>query len=128
MLAKLLDNDELHMPNEVDLYHAIIEWGQRRIERETAAGHPARPLKDVVGKLLKRVRLGLIQVMFKFLSETLSAVHICGHLLVFQVKDLNSIVRKDGLVDQNDLMDALLYHTDNLALDLSDSKFHPRVG
>ena len=38
--------------------------------------------------LIGRVRLGLIEV-----------------------RDLNAVVRKDGLVDANDLMDALLYHT-----------------
>jgi hypothetical protein len=66
---------------------------------------PARPLREVVGQLIGRVRLGLIAV-----------------------RDLNAVVRKDGLVDSNDLMDALLYHTDNLSVDLSNPKFHPRVG
>jgi hypothetical protein len=34
VLGQLLDCDELHMPNEMDLYHAIVEWGQRRLEAE----------------------------------------------------------------------------------------------
>ena len=47
---------------------------------------------------------------------------------LLSVKELNTIVRADGLVEADSLMDALLYHTDNLAVDLTAAKFHPRVG
>ena len=47
---------------------------------------------------------------------------------LLSVKELNTIVRTDGLVEPDSLMDALLYHTDNLAVDLTAAKFHPRVG
>ena len=82
-----------------------MEWGHRKVENNAKFGLPAVALKEIVALPLKAVRLGLISV-----------------------RDLNSVVRKDGLADPDDLMDALLYHSDNLSVDLSDVKFHPRVG
>lgn len=105
VLCKLLASDELHMPAEIDLYHAVVEWGQRRVEAEVAAGRPTRRMADVVKAPMAFVRLGLLSV-----------------------KELNLIVRADAFVQPDELMDALLYHTDNLAVDLTAAKFHPRVG
>ena len=91
VLCKLLASDELHMPNEIDLYHAVVEWGQRRVDAEIAAGRTPRRMADVVKSPMAFVRLGLLSV-----------------------KELNLIVRADAFVQPDELMDALLYHTDNL--------------
>ena len=48
VLCKLLGSDELYMPREVDLYHAIVEWGHKRVEEEVAAGRAARRMAEVV--------------------------------------------------------------------------------
>ena len=77
------------MPAEIDLYHAVVEWGQRRVEAEVAAGRPTRRMADVVKAPMAFVRLGLLSV-----------------------KELNLIVRADAFVQPDELMDALLYHTD----------------
>ena len=74
VLCKLLDSDELYMPNEIDLYHAIVEWGHRKVENNAKFGLPAVALKEIVAKPLKAVRMGMVNV-----------------------RDLNSVVRKGGL-------------------------------
>jgi hypothetical protein len=96
VLCKLLASDELHMPKEIDLYHAVVEWGQRRVDAEIAAGRPTRRMADVVKAPMAFVRLGLLSV-----------------------KELNLIVRADAFVQPDELMDALLYHTDNLCVFLA---------
>ena len=100
LLCKLLSLDALTCASELALYRATVAWG-----RAYCAQHPGIALADALAEPLRHIRLPLIPT-----------------------SGLMGVVRPDGLVPVDLLLEALAYHSDPGTVDGSRKCFTARTG
>jgi hypothetical protein len=100
LLCTLLQSDALTCTSELALYRATVAWG-----RAYCARHPGISLNDALSEPLRHIRLPLIPT-----------------------SGLMGVVRPDGLVAVDLLLEALAYHSDPGTVDGSRTCFIARTG
>lgn len=100
LLCTLLKSDALTCKSELALYRATVAWGHAHCAR-----HASISLNDALAEPLRHIRLPLIPT-----------------------SGLMSVVRPDGLVPVDLLLEALAYHSDPGTVDGSRTCFTARTG
>eukprot|EP01043_Picozoa_sp_COSAG02_P065820 COSAG02_NODE_10046_length_2038_cov_5.605990_1_plen_470_part_10 len=100
LLCTLLKSDALTSTSELTLYRATVAWG-----RAYCARHPSISLSSALAEPLRHIRLPLIPT-----------------------SGLMGVVRPDGLVAVDLLLEALAYHSDPGTVDGSRKCFTARTG